>query len=97
MDEALCACYIDISGRGFLACDLTYPVPKLGDYTTELTTEFFRAVAANAGWTIHLKQLAGSNTHHIIEAAFKAFARAASEAVRLDPRVTGVPSTKGSL
>lgn len=97
MDEALVFCAIDISGRGFLACDLTYSVPKLGDYTTELTTEFFRAVAANAGWTIHLRQLAGTNSHHIIESAFKAFARAAAEAVKLDPRVDGIPSTKGSL
>src|SRR5580700_4188224 len=97
MDEALVACAIDISGRGFLACDLTYTTPKLGDYTTELTTEFFRAVAANAGWTIHLRQLAGINSHHIVESAFKAFARAAAEAVRMDPRVVGIPSTKGSL
>jgi imidazoleglycerol-phosphate dehydratase len=97
MDEALVACAIDISGRGFLACDLTYTTPKLGDYTTELTTEFFRAVAANAGWTIHLRQLAGVNAHHIVESAFKAFARAAAEAVRVDPRVVGIPSTKGSL
>ena len=97
MDEALVACDIDISGRGFLACDLSYPVPKLGDYTTELTVEFFRAVAMNAGWTVHLRQLAGTNTHHIIESAFKAFARASSQAVQLDPRVVGIPSTKGSL
>jgi imidazoleglycerol-phosphate dehydratase len=97
MDEALVSCAIDISGRGFLACDLVYTTPKLGDYTTALTTEFFRAVAANAGWTIHLRQLAGINAHHIVESAFKAFARAAAEAVRQDPRVVGVPSTKGSL
>ncbi len=97
MDEALVQCCIDISGRGFLVCDLTYPTPKLGDYTTEMTPEFFRAVAANAGWTVHLRQLAGDNTHHIIESAFKAFARAALEAMRVDPRVTGVPSTKGTL
>lgn len=97
MDEALVACAIDISGRGFLSCDLTYTTPKLGDYTTELTTEFFRAVAANAAWTIHLRQVAGINAHHIVESAFKAFARAAAEAVRQDPRVLGVPSTKGSM
>jgi len=97
MDEALVSCAIDISGRGYLACDLEYSTPKLGDYTTELTTEFFRAVAANAGWTIHIRQLAGINSHHIVESAFKAFARAAAEGIRLDPRVVGVPSTKGSL
>ncbi len=97
MDEALVACYIDISGRGFLACDLAYPIPKLGDYTSELTVEFFRAVAVNAGWTIHFQQLAGTNTHHIIESAFKAFARAASQAMTIHVRVVGVPSTKGVL
>lgn len=97
MDEALVACYIDISGRGFLACNLEYPTPRLGDYTTEMTPEFFRAVAVNAGWTVHLRQLAGNNTHHIIEAAFKAFGRATAQAVARDPRVKGVPSTKGTL
>jgi imidazoleglycerol-phosphate dehydratase len=97
MDEALVFCAIDISGRGFLACDLETPTPKLGDFTTELVPEFFRAVAVNAGWTVHLQQWAGSNTHHIVEAAFKAFGRAAAQAVARDPRVKGVPSTKGVL
>lgn len=97
MDEALVFCAIDISGRGFLATDLTYPTPKLGDFTTEMVPEFFRAVAVNAGWTIHLRQMAGTNTHHIIEAAFKAFGRAMAQAVSHDPRVTGIPSTKGIL
>ncbi len=97
MDEALVFCAIDISGRGFLACDLVTPTPKLGDFTTELVPEFFRAVAVNAGWTVHLQQMAGANTHHIIEAAFKAFGRAMAQAVSRDPRVQGVPSTKGIL
>ena len=97
MDEALVYCSIDISGRGFLACDLHYTTPKLGDFTTELVPEFFRAVAVNAGWTVHLKQWDGSNAHHIIESAFKAFGRAASQAVLRDPRVKGIPSTKGAL
>lgn len=97
MDEALVFCAIDISGRGFLACDLTFPTPKLGDFTTEMVPEFFRAVAANAGWTVHLRQMAGSNTHHIAESAFKAFGRAAAQAVAHDPRVKGIPSTKGVL
>ncbi len=97
MDEALVYCALDISGRGFLACDLTYPTPKLGDFTTEMVPEFFRAVAVNAGWTVHLRQLAGTNTHHIIESAFKAFGRSAALAVTIDPRVQGIPSTKGTL
>lgn len=97
MDEALVFCALDISGRGFLACDLTFPTPKLGDFTTEMVPEFFRAVAVNAGWTVHLRQLAGTNAHHIAESAFKAFGRAAAQAVARDPRVKGVPSTKGVL
>jgi imidazoleglycerol-phosphate dehydratase len=97
MDEALVFCAIDISGRGFLACDLTFPTPKLGDFTTEMVPEFFRAVAVNAGWTVHLRQMAGTNAHHIAESAFKAFGRAAAQAVAHDPRVRGIPSTKGVL
>ena len=97
MDEALVQCAIDISGRGHSECALDLPTRILGDFTTELVPEFFRAFATNAGWTVHIRQIAGSNTHHIIEAAFKAFARAASEAVRLNPRVVGIPSTKGVL
>ena len=97
MDEALVFCAIDISGRGYLACDLELPTPMLGDFTTELVPEFFRAVAVNAGWTVHIKQLAGVNTHHIIESAFKAFGRATALAVALDARVKGIPSTKGVL
>jgi len=97
MDEALVFCAIDISGRGYLACDLVSATPKLGDFTTEMVPEFFRAVAMNAGWTIHLKQWAGTNTHHIIESAFKAFGRAAAQAIGRDPRVKGIPSTKGVL
>jgi imidazoleglycerol-phosphate dehydratase len=97
MDEALVLCAVDVSGRGLLSCDLKLDTPRLGDFTTELAPEFFRAVAANAGWTIHIRQLAGANTHHILEAAFKAFGRALAQAVALDSRVTGVPSTKGVL
>lgn len=97
MDESLVFCAIDISGRGFLACDLTLSTPKLGDFTTEMVPEFFRAVAVNAGWTVHLRQMAGSNAHHIVESAFKAFGRAAAQAVARDPRVKGIPSTKGTL
>ncbi|HZO91593.1 MAG TPA: imidazoleglycerol-phosphate dehydratase HisB [Chthonomonadaceae bacterium] len=97
MDEALVFCAVDISGRGFLACDLILPTPRLGDFTTEMVPEFFRAVAHNAGWTLHLRQMAGTNAHHIIEAAFKAFGRSAAQAAARDPRVKGIPSTKGVL
>jgi imidazoleglycerol-phosphate dehydratase len=97
MDEALVFCAIDISGRGFLAFDLETSTPKLGDFTTELVPEFFRAVVVNAGWTVHLKQMAGTNTHHIIEAAFKAFGRAMAQAIAVNTRVVGIPSTKGVL
>ena len=97
MDEALVFCAIDISGRGFLACDLDFATPKLGDFTTEMVPEFFRAVAVNAGWTVHLRQMAGVNAHHVIESAFKAFGRATAQAIARDPRVKGIPSTKGTL
>ncbi len=97
MDEALVFCAIDISGRGFLACDLTFPTSRLGDFNTEMVPEFFRAVAVNAGWTVHLRQMAGANAHHIAESAFKAFGRAAAQAIARDPRVEGIPSTKGIL
>lgn len=97
MDEALVLCAIDVSGRGSLECDLKLQTPQLGAFTTELAPEFFRAVALHAGWTIHIRQLSGGNTHHVLEAAFKAFARAAREAVERDARVKGVPSTKGVL
>jgi len=97
MDEALVFCAIDISGRGFLAIDLETPTPRLGDFTTELVPEFFRALAVNAGWTVHIRQVAGMNAHHIIEAAFKAFGRAMAQAIAVNPRVVGIPSTKGML
>ena len=97
MDEALVLCAVDISGRGYFEHELTLTTPMLGGFTTELVVEFFRALAVNAGWTLHIRQISGSNTHHIVEAAFKAFARAAAQAVSIDPRVTGIPSTKGVL
>ena len=97
MDEALVFCAIDISGRGHCEYNLSHPTPILGDFTVELAPEFFRALSVNAGWTVHLRQLAGNNTHHILESAFKAFGRAARKAVTLDPRVQGIPSTKGIL
>jgi imidazoleglycerol-phosphate dehydratase len=97
MDEALALCALDISGRGLSVCDLEVPVERIGGLSTEMVPEFFRAVAHNAGITLHLRQFSGSNGHHIVEAAFKAFGRALSQAVALSPRVQGVPSTKGIL
>lgn len=97
MDEALVLCALDFSGRGGLWSDLVFPDTRIGTFATELVEEFFRAVAANAGITLHLQQLAGRNAHHIAEAAFKAFGRALDQATRRDERVAGVPSTKGAL
>lgn len=97
MDEALVLCALDISGRGLCVCNLTAPVPQIGGYSTQMTPEFFRATAHNAGWTLHIRQLSGENAHHIAEGAFKAFGRALRQAIEIDPRVKGVPSTKGLL
>jgi imidazoleglycerol-phosphate dehydratase len=97
MDEALVACAMDWSGRGVFFCDFAFRSPKIGTFDTDLVAEFFRAVAANAGITLHMEQRRGDNAHHIAEAAFKAFGRALDTAKRLDARVKGVPSTKGIL
>jgi imidazoleglycerol-phosphate dehydratase len=97
MDEALVLAAVDISGRGSLTYDVDVPIELIGSFDTTLAKEFFVALATNAGLTLHLHEVAGENAHHIIEAAFKAAARALREAVELDPRVVGVPSTKGSL
>ena len=98
LDEALVRCVLDVSGRPYLAYQIEIPKwQMLGDYDVFLTPEFFRALVLNAGLTVHLDLIRGDNPHHIVEAAFKAFARALDAATALDPRVTGVPSTKGSL
>jgi imidazoleglycerol-phosphate dehydratase len=97
MDEALVMACLDLSGRAYLACDLAVSGRKIGAFDAELIPEFFRALAMNGLLTLHLRQLAGENGHHIVEAAFKAFARALDQATRRDDRVTGVPSTKGVL
>ncbi|MHB1340863.1 MAG: imidazoleglycerol-phosphate dehydratase HisB [Coriobacteriia bacterium] len=97
MDEALVLSAVDISGRGQLHYDVTVPIEFIGTFDTTLAREFLIALAANAGLTLHVMGLAGDNAHHIIEAAFKAVARALREAFEIDPRVSGVPSTKGSL
>lgn len=97
MDEARAACAVDISGRGLLALEAWLPPGTIGNFDHELVEEFFRAVATNARITIHLRVEAGSNAHHIIEAMFKALARALRAALALDPSERGVPSTKGTL
>lgn len=97
MDECLVRTAIDLSGRPFLALDLPLPVAVIGGFETELVGEFLRGVVNHAGMTLHLSLLAPGNTHHAIEGAFKGLARALAAAVAPNPRVTGVPSTKGSL
>lgn len=98
MDETLVLAAVDISGRGAAYVDLDIPVQKVGDFDTELGAEFFIALAANAGITLHVRQLAGGNSHHILEASFKAVTRALSAAVAIDARIADqLPSTKGAL
>jgi imidazoleglycerol-phosphate dehydratase len=97
MDEALAECAIDVSGRPLTVYEAKLPTVTIAGFDAELTEEFFRAVASNAKLTLHLRVRYGSNAHHMIEAAFKAFARALHEAVSLDPDEDGVPSTKGTL
>jgi imidazoleglycerol-phosphate dehydratase len=98
LDEALVRAVVDVSGRPFLHYAIEIPKwQMLGDYDVFLTPEFFRALVLNAGLTAHLDLVRGDNPHHIVEAAFKAFARALDAAIAPDPRVTGVPSTKGAL
>lgn len=97
MDEALAFAAIDISGRPYLAFDAEFTAPMVGAFDTQLAEEFFRAVAVNAGLTVHVKVLAGRNDHHKLEALFKAFGLALRDAAAVDPRVTGVLSTKGAL
>jgi len=98
MDEARATCAIDISGRPFLAFDADLlPPGATGGFDHELTEEFFRAVSSSARITLHVTIEAGTNAHHMIEAAFKAFARALRAAIAIDPTESGVPSTKGTL
>lgn len=97
MDEALGMCAIDVSGRPLCLFGSDLPPVSIAGFDTELTEEFFRAVASNARLTVHLGTRYGSNAHHMIEACFKAFARALREAVAIDPDERGVPSTKGTL
>ena len=97
MDETLVMAAVDISGRGQAYCDLSLPTERVGSFDTELAVEFFYAFARDAKLTLHVRELAGENSHHIIEAAFKATGRAMRFACEMDPRVKGVPSTKGTL
>ena len=98
MDETLMLAAADISGRGGLYADLRIPTEKVGAFDTELGVEFWQAFAREAGITLHLRQLAGENSHHILEAAFKAAGRCLRQAVRPDPELAGeIPSTKGTL
>ena len=98
LDEALIQVVVDCSGRPHLSFDLNFPSQKVGTYDTELVKEFFAAIASNSGLTLHIRQLAGDNTHHIVEASFKSFARALRMATEIDPRRSSqIPSSKGVL
>ena len=98
MDEALILAAVDLSGRGMLVCDMRIPTEKVGRFDTQLNEEFWLAFARSANVTLHLRQLAGSNSHHIIEGAFKAAARSLRTAVAIDPACRDeIPSTKGVL
>lgn len=97
MDEALVLVVVDFSGRPFLAFEADLGQGRVGEFDMELTEEFLRALAVNAGLTLHVRQLAGKNRHHIIEAIFKGLGRALAQSLERDPRVKGVPSSKGTL
>ena len=97
MDEALVLCAVDLSGRSCLAYTVDLLCDKVGDFDTELVEEFLRGFVRRSEITLHIRTVTGTNTHHIIEAIFKGFARALAEAVAMDPRVHGVMSSKGSL
>lgn len=97
MDEVLMATAVDISGRPGLVYDVDLPIEIIGTYDTTLTVEFLRAFTNNAKLTLHVRMLKGGNGHHIVEAVFKSLARSLGEAAALNPRVSGVPSTKGKL
>ena len=97
MDEARASCALDVSGRGLCVFEASLPSGSIGNFDHELAEEFFRAFATNAKLTLHIAVEAGANAHHVIEACFKALARALRAAVALDPSEPGVPSTKGTL
>ncbi|MCQ2548959.1 MAG: imidazoleglycerol-phosphate dehydratase HisB [Lachnospiraceae bacterium] len=97
MDETLVLCAIDLCGRPYFCFDCDFTVDKVGDLDTELVREFFYAISYKCGMNLHIKKLSGGNNHHVIEAMFKAFAKALDEATQKDPRIQGILSTKGSL
>lgn len=97
MDETLVLCAVDLSGRPYLSFDGEFTAERVGYMDTELVKEFFYAISYTAGMNLHIKVLSGGNNHHMIEAMFKAFARALDEAVSFDPRIKDILSTKGSL
>ncbi len=97
MDEALASVSLDLSNRPFLVYDTPPMAERTGEFETQLAPEFFRAFCQNGGLTLHIRVLYGANTHHMLEATFKAFARALSMAISLDPRRSGIPSSKGAL
>ncbi|MBU5460484.1 imidazoleglycerol-phosphate dehydratase HisB [Anaerostipes sp. MSJ-23] len=97
MDETLVLCGIDLCGRPYYSSNLTFTVDRVGEFDTEMVNEFFYAISYGAAMNLHLKKLDGENNHHIIEAAFKAFAKSLDEATGMDPRITDVLSTKGAL
>lgn len=97
MDETLVLSAVDLSGRPYLGFDAVFDAERVGYMDTEMVREFFYAVSYSAGMNLHIRVLSGSNSHHIIEAMFKSFARALDEATSIDPRITDILSTKGSL
>lgn len=97
MDETLVLCAVDLSGRPYLVFDGEFTTDRVGYMDTEMVKEFFYAVSYSAGMNLHIKVLSGGNNHHMIEAMFKAFAKALDEATRIDPRITDILSTKGTL
>lgn len=97
MDDALALCAVDLCGRPYLNFECDFPVEQIGNLDTELIREFFYAISYNAGMNLHIRLLSGTNSHHIAEAVFKAFAKALDMAVSKDPRIEDVLSTKGSL
>ena len=97
MDDSLALCGVDLCGRPYFVFDCEFPVERVGGLDTELVKEFFYAVSYSAGMNLHIRMLSGDNAHHMIEAMFKAFAKALDQATGMDERITGVLSTKGTL
>ena len=97
MDEALVLSAVDLSGRPYLVFDVEFTTPTMGDYDTQMVKEFFYAVSYSAGMNLHFKEFSGDNDHHICEACYKSFAKALSQAVEIDPRISDVLSTKGTI